>query len=169
MPDGWFVCLFVGLFVCWFVCLFVSCFVCRMQCVELLCRSCFTLMRKDSLHWRSNTFPCKRFLKDFQVLFDSKVKVRCRFEFDVYTLKHLLAYIHVWADRRIVPTPWSMIRLSPTVPTTMLPRNLKFFASCSFAFRGLLTHRPQAALTASLCQVRQIRARIRARLEQKVG
>ena len=69
---GLFVCLFVCLF---FVCLFVGCFVCQVQCVELLCRSCFTLMRKDSLNWSSNTFPRKRFLKGFQVLFRPKVKV----------------------------------------------------------------------------------------------
>ena len=70
-----FVCLFVRLFVCLFVCLFVGCFVRPVQCVELLCRSCFTLMSKDSLNWSSNTFPRKRFLKGFQVLFHPKVKV----------------------------------------------------------------------------------------------
>ena len=60
-----------------------------------------------------------------------------------------------------------MMRLSPTTgPQRCFLGIWCFFASCSFAFRCLLTHRPLAALAASPRQVRQIQARIRARLKQ---
>ena len=164
VPDGWFVCLFVCLFVSLFVCLFVCfLFVCLLVALFVRCSvlNCFVAAVLPSweifLELEQQHLSTKAILEGFPSSLPSEgeggtlIRVWCihaktltslhtclsRPSDSSHTLDNIPAYIPVWADRRIVPTPWSNNDAAVTHkwPTTMFFRNLMFFCFMFLCFQ----------------------------------
>ena len=158
VPDGWFVCLFVCFFVRLFVCLFVCWLLCLSGAVCWIALSqLFYPHEKGFLELEQQHLSTKAILEGFPSSLPSEgeggtlIRVWCihaktltsfhtcmsRPSDSSHTLDNIPAYIPVWADRRIVPTPWSNNDAAVTHkwPTTMFFRNLMFFCFMFLCFQ----------------------------------